>query len=52
MAKLRGTVNIDVADSTPDWTLYTQSIAPEGAPNVLESSSTTSASPQWSHTAG
>jgi arylsulfatase A-like enzyme len=30
-----GTVNIDVKDSVPDWTPYTQPSAPEGAPNVL-----------------
>jgi arylsulfatase A-like enzyme len=36
MAKpFRGTVNIDVKDSTPDWAPYTQPMAPEGAPNVL-----------------
>jgi len=31
----RGTVNIDIKDSTPDWAPYTQPLAPEGAPNVL-----------------
>ena len=31
----KGTVNIDIKDSVPDWGPYTQPIAPEGAPNVL-----------------
>ena len=31
----KGTVNIDIKDSTPDWEPYTQPIAPAGAPNVL-----------------
>ena len=31
----KGTVNIDIKDSTPDWEPYTQPIAPTGAPNVL-----------------
>ena len=32
----RGTVNIDIKDSAPDWEPYTQPIAPEaGSPNVL-----------------
>ncbi len=36
MAKpFKGTVNIDIKDSTPDWEPYTQPIAPKGAPNVL-----------------
>ena len=34
-APFKGTVNIDIKDSTPDWEPYTQPIAPEGAPNVL-----------------
>src|SRR4051794_33613012 len=29
----KGTVNIDIKDSVPDWAPYTQPIAPEGAPN-------------------
>ena len=34
MAKpFRGTVNIDVKDSTPDWEPFAQPTAPEGAPN-------------------
>ena len=33
--QFKGTVNIDIQDSTPDWGPYTQPIAPEGAPNVL-----------------
>src|SRR6478672_7481886 len=36
MAKpFKGTINIDVRDSVPDWEPYTQPKAPEGAPNVL-----------------
>ena len=36
MAKpFKGTINIDIKDSTPDWEPYAQPIAPEGAPNVL-----------------
>jgi arylsulfatase len=31
----KGTINIDIKDSTPDWEPYTQPIAAEGAPNVL-----------------
>jgi arylsulfatase len=31
----KGTVNIDIKDSTPDWDPYTQPIAAEEAPNVL-----------------
>ena len=31
----RGTVNIDIKDSTPDWEPFTQPIAPAQAPNVL-----------------
>jgi arylsulfatase A-like enzyme len=31
----RGTVDIDIKDSTPDWGPYTQPTAPEGAPNIL-----------------
>ena len=33
--KFRGTVAIDIKDSVPDWTPYTQPIAPDGAANVL-----------------
>ena len=36
MAKpFKGTVKLDVRDSTPDWGPYEQRKAPEGAPNVL-----------------
>ena len=36
MAKdFNGVVNVDIRDSTPDWTPYLQPQAPEGAPNVL-----------------
>jgi arylsulfatase len=36
MAKpFQGKINIDIKDSTPDWTPYAQPIAPEGAPSVL-----------------
>ena len=31
----RGTINIDIKDSTPDWEPYAQPIAPEGTPSVL-----------------
>jgi arylsulfatase len=31
----KGTINIDIKDSTPDWTPYAQPKAPEGAPSVL-----------------
>jgi arylsulfatase len=31
----KGTINIDIKDSTPDWTPYAQPMAPEGAPSVL-----------------
>src|SRR5512132_2547506 len=31
----KGVINVDVRDSTPDWTPYMAPKAPEGAPNVL-----------------
>src|SRR5881628_3126094 len=31
----RGTINIDIKDSKPDWEPYTQPSAPEGSPNVV-----------------
>ena len=31
----KGTINIDVRDSVPDWEPYTQPTAPDGAPSVL-----------------
>jgi len=31
----KGTINLDVRDSTPDWEPYAQPKAPDGAPNVL-----------------
>ena len=31
----KGTINLDVRDSVPDWTPYEQPKAPPGAPNVL-----------------
>jgi arylsulfatase A-like enzyme len=31
----KGTVNIDIKDSTPDWEPYRQPVAPDGAPSVL-----------------
>src|SRR3954465_7463517 len=31
----KGTINIDIKDSTPDWEPYRQPMAPEGAPSVL-----------------
>ena len=33
--QFKGTVNIDIKDSVPDWGPYTQPMAPEGAPNIL-----------------
>ena len=37
MAKpFRGVINVDVTQSVPDWEPYTQPIAPEGTPNVLD----------------
>ncbi len=36
MAKqFKGTINIDIRDSVPDWEPFEQPKAPEGAPNVL-----------------
>jgi arylsulfatase len=37
MAKksFQGVINVDIRDSTPDWTPYEQPTAPRGAPNVL-----------------
>ena len=31
----KGTINLDVRDSTPDWSAFLERKAPEGAPNVL-----------------
>src|SRR4051812_45154171 len=31
----KGVINVDVRDSTPDWTPYIAPTAPDGAPNVL-----------------
>jgi arylsulfatase A-like enzyme len=31
----KGAINIDIRDSTPDWTPYVAPKAPDGAPNVL-----------------
>src|SRR3954454_4894548 len=31
----KGTINIDVRDSVPDWAPYSQPIAPDDAPSVL-----------------
>ncbi len=33
--RFNGTINLDIRDSTPDWTPYLAPKAPEGAPNVL-----------------
>ena len=33
--QFKGVVNMDIRDSTPDWTNYEQPKPPEGAPNVL-----------------
>jgi arylsulfatase A-like enzyme len=31
----KGTIDLDIRDSTPDWEPYLQPVAPEGAPNIL-----------------
>ncbi len=33
--KFAGRINIDVKDSTPDWTPYEQPKAPDGSPNIV-----------------
>ena len=33
--KFRGTINIDIRDSTPDWAPFEPVKAPQGAPNVV-----------------
>jgi len=33
--KFKGTVNVDIRDSVPDWTPFEPPKAPEGAPNVV-----------------
>jgi arylsulfatase A-like enzyme len=33
--KFKGIENLDIRDSVPDWTPYTQPMAPDGSPNVL-----------------
>ena len=35
MGEFKGTVNIDIRDSVPDWTPFLQPKAPPGSPNVL-----------------
>jgi hypothetical protein len=44
----RGTVNMDVRDSVPDWEPYVQPVAPDGLRTCSTSFSTTSATPRWS----
>jgi arylsulfatase len=34
-SSFKGTVNLDIRDSTPDWTPFVAPTAPEGSPNVL-----------------
>ena len=31
----RGTINVDIRDSEPDWTPFEPALAPDGAPSVL-----------------
>jgi Sulfatase len=31
----KGTINVDIRDSVPDWTPFEPSKAPDGAPNVV-----------------
>ena len=33
--QFKGTINIDIQDSVPDWEPYAQPLPPEDAPNVL-----------------
>lgn len=33
--KFKGTINLDIRDSVPDWDPFIQPLAPEGAPNIL-----------------
>jgi arylsulfatase A-like enzyme len=33
--QFNGVINIDIQDSTPDWTPYAQPLPPEGAPSVM-----------------
>src|SRR5437870_9244927 len=33
--QFKGTINLDVRDSTPDWDAFLPDKAPRGAPNVL-----------------
>jgi arylsulfatase len=35
MAEFKGTVNVDIRDSVPDWSPFEPPKAPEGAPNVV-----------------
>ena len=32
---LKGTIDLDIRNSTPDWEHYLQPVAPAGAPNIL-----------------
>ena len=34
-APFKGTINVDIRDSEPDWTPFEPPRAPDGAPNVL-----------------
>jgi hypothetical protein len=33
--QFKGTVNLDIRDSKPDWSAFLADKAPQGAPNVL-----------------
>src|ERR1700754_2260948 len=35
MREFKGTINLDIRDSKPDWDAFLAPKAPEGAPNVL-----------------
>ena len=48
----KGTINIDIRDSVPDWEPYAQPKAPADARTCSTSSSTTSGSRRWSRWAG
>ena len=34
-SEFRGTINVDIRDSVPDWTPFEPPRAPDGSPNVI-----------------
>ena len=49
--KFKGTINLDVRDSVPDWEPYAQPKAPDGSPNVIFLVWDDTGSARWSRSA-